>query len=165
MTAVLALLGRVPFLVWPLLVALAWGWTGHHKARGYQADMAEMRATAAETAHLANLAARTEETRRRSAQEEVIRAQTQDLARARADAAAAGDAAGRLRALLARASAAGGAARDPAAAPQRPPAPAAVADVLGACVERYRGLAQEADTARAAGLACESSYDALMAPR
>lgn len=111
-------------------------------------------------------AAATETERRLQAQEAITREATQQAARNAADAAAAIDAARRLRGRLA-AIVASSAASNPAAAAGCTTAgdPLGVlADVLGRADERAGILASYADAARTAGLACERAYDALKRP-
>ena len=88
-----------------------------------------------------------------------------DLERARADAAAAADAGQRLRDRIAAITATcGRAASDPGPASGSAPAVATadlLADVQRRLGEAAQGIAAHADAARAAGLACERSYDAL----
>lgn len=108
---------------------------------------------------------RAEEQRRAAAAEEVIREAAEREAQARADAVAAGAVADRLRRQIAALTARGGSAgRDPAAASAGPPAgdPIGVlADVLERADRRAGILAEYADSARSAGLACERAYDSL----
>lgn len=108
---------------------------------------------------------RAEEQRRAAAAEEVIREAAEREAQARADAAAAGAVADRLRRQIAALTARGGApSGGTATAPAGPPAgdPIGVlADVLERADRRAGILAEYADTARSAGLACERAYDSL----
>jgi len=108
--------------------------------------------------------ARIEEQRRTAAQTKATNEAIQQAERVRADARAADTA---RRELLARATALANAGRRPSdsgALGSRAPAgdPLGVlADVLGRADQSAGVLAQYADAARVAGLACERSYDAL----
>ena len=137
-----------------------------------QAAHADTRAQHAE--HMANLerdareavlAARTEERLRTAEVQKAADEAHQALARARADAAAAADAGQRLRDRIAAITATcGRATSDPGPASGSAPAVAAadlLADVQRRLGEAAQGIAAYADAARAAGLACERSYDAL----
>lgn len=108
--------------------------------------------------------ARLEEQRRTAAQTEIANAATKELGSARADAATANDAAGRLRQRVAELLATGRAAGNPAAASAGPAAGdpiSMLADVLGRADQRAGLLAEYADSARVAGQACEQAYNAL----
>jgi len=108
--------------------------------------------------------ARIEEQRRTAAQTEIANAATKEMVGARADAAAANDAAGRLRQRVAELLATGRATGNPAAASTGPAADDPIgmlADVLGRADQRAGLLAEYADSARVAGQACERAYDAL----
>lgn len=107
---------------------------------------------------------RKEEARRRAAQQGALDAKEQELAGARRDAAGAVDAGSRLRAEIGRVTAACRPAGYPAAPAGSTPAPAALdmlADVQRRLDAAAEGIARHADEARAAGRACERSYDAL----
>lgn len=128
---------------------------------------ADMVAAADKRTAIAQKEQRDEETRRATAQEEVLR--VSDIARQRdesyrrdADAAAE-----RLRgATRAAAARAGAACPHPAPAVSGPPTPTpadVLADVLGEADRTAGQLAAAADAARAAGNACQQSYDALRA--
>jgi hypothetical protein len=129
----------------------------------WDADKAEAQHAAAQALALAAA----ESQRRISAKEEVIHETTAQLDRARADAGAAVAAGQRLRSDLAAYvdASRGGAAADPAPASTSAPASDAL-DVLSDLFSRADSaagdLAQVADQARLAGLACERSYDALI---
>lgn len=159
-----AVLRRVPVWVWIVAIALAWGAYQRHQVKVVAATLATQQENAAKARESALAADIEETTRRLAAQAEVARNAEQSTLKARSDAAAADLAARRLRARLAVYAAdcrpAGAAA---AGAGQAASAAAMVlTDVLGQCVDRVRVLAAYADGARVAGLACESSYDALM---
>jgi len=141
-----------------------------------QRDHAETRRAHAETigkleraARVAVEAARTEETRRYAALQEIARETEQSLDLARADAAAAATAGERLRQRVAEVTAA---CRRPAGDPGSTDAgPAAdttarvLADVQRRLDEATDRIARQADEARAAGLACERAYGALTSAR
>jgi hypothetical protein len=163
---------------WGFALSLAIGVLGlwaHHRERaadmaGYSRGHAEYTALQAEMARralVAEEAARAEEARRAAAQQEIEDAHDHAMQAARADAAIADAAAGRLRqrvANLITAARSGGAAGNPAPVGQSPAADDAdvvLADVLGRCVAAARQLAAIADERGAAGSACERSYDAL----
>lgn len=119
---------------------------------------------------LAESQANAKETQRRlERQKENQDAYDAELARARADAASATDAAGRLRQRAEQLAAAARRAASNAAAGSvgstAPDASGMLSDVLGKAVERSRLLAAYADAARRAGLQCERDYDALKASR
>lgn len=128
-----------------------------------RAEHARAAVRAADNATAASEAAREEEARDRAAMQGIIDATTSDLVRARADAAAAGDAGRRLREQIARTAAA--ACRAPAggaAAAAGGPAAGSAADLLADVRRRLDeaadGIARHADTGRVAGLACERAY-------
>lgn len=163
MTAVLAILRRVPAWLWPLLAALAWGAWQRHDARtqterrkAAEVQVATERAQAAE-------ATASESMRRVLAQQEVIHAAEVRSAALARDAAAARAVADRVR--VAAASYAASSATSSAAAAGDCQAAETVsglyADLLGRAVERGAVLADLADRARAAGQACEAAYDSL----
>lgn len=87
-----------------------------------------------------------------------------EVSRLRDDASRSSDALVRLRSQLSIAIAAlrSGRAPDPAST-RSGEAGATAAELLGACADRYRVLAQEADRGYAAGRYCERAYDALTA--
>lgn len=154
----------------PLMLAalLAWAvrWALEDaRADGLSRGRAEV--TAAWNAEKLQLAEqrRKEEFRAAERMLEVIHATEAQAQQARADAAIADAAAGRLRERVAALiSAARRAAADPAPATAGPPAEDAagvLADVLGRCIARVRLLATVADDRGTAGQACERSYDAL----
>lgn len=152
----------------------AWQWDRYsHGAKRYQVGKTEVRqqwdaaVSQARADALIQAGINARETERRlKAQKEAQDAQTQALARARADAAGAADAAARLRDHIARLIAApvGAAASHPAPASDGTPEPSTadlLADVLGRCVTRAGELAIEADTSRAAGQLCQRAYEAI----
>lgn len=119
-----------------------------------------------QTAREAVTKARAEGERRYANLMEIATNAQTELDRARADAAGAADAAGRLRQRIAALAAARcPAASDTAAAGSSAPAEPAgdlLADVQRRLDEAATDLAGFADRARTAGAACERSYDALM---
>lgn len=127
-----------------------------------KAEMSSMAAQAAQATAKAVQAARTEEQRRADALQEVAKHARSDVLAAQRDAAAADRTAVRLREHIARlVSAAPG---DPPVADggQAASGPGLVlSDMLIRLEGRSRELAAYADQARAAGAACERSYDAL----
>jgi hypothetical protein len=157
-----------------LLAAAAVGFMGIQRAQiaGLRADLAEgkaawsaERAQAAKLSQAAEAAARIEEQRRFLAQQEALDAAEQKAVQARADAARASDAAGRLQqrvaALVAQA---GRAAANPATAGVGPATSTAIdllADVQRRIDEAAGQLADYADRARSAGELCQASYNAL----
>jgi hypothetical protein len=157
---ILGMLGRVPAWVWLVAALAVWGWVGRaqlHAERASRAADERERATAAQKAE-----------RERSAElERRINDQTKarneanayrKTAAAAADRAASAD--DRVRELVAQLAAAGGANADSAARCDCTAA-ATLGELFDDCRTRYRALATEADEGRAAGLACERSYDAL----
>lgn len=149
-----------------VLVAYGGGrWQQSHADAGkYEAERTKAALSAAVDQVKAVDRARTEEQRRTAAQTEIANAAIQTAKVAQADARAA-DAA--RRELLARATALANAARRPgdsdAIGGSAPAFNAAdlLADVLGNIDQRAQELAEFADAAHIAGLACERSYDAL----
>lgn len=106
-----------------------------------------------------------ETARRLQVQSEVIHAEVQRSQAIQVAAARAAAAHDSLRSELARIAARGrAAAADPEAGPESQAAGAAaamLADLLDRCSARRRELAEFADRAHSAGLACQRSYDAL----
>jgi hypothetical protein len=171
--AALALIPR-ELLALALAVVLAAGlYTGHRLTLAQRDNARQAAAIATERAALAAAAASaSEHARTVEAQRAADIAQAQEAHHARtqtlaADAAAARANADRLRVSLDIAArtlrATGRAASDPGIAVSSETG-ARAAELLGACVERYRGLAVDADRAVAAGQLCERSYDALTRP-
>ena len=177
MTALLALLKRVPWLVWPLLAALLWGGIEHLRAGSLslelaaekanaQATIERTRATYAAEAASAASAALAETDRRLSAQRIATDEAESKAAQARSDALAADVASGRLRQRFAAlATTCSRPASDhPAVISERPaaePPSDLLAELFRRVDERAGELAAYADAARIAGSACVQSYDAL----
>ena len=159
--ALLLQLARVPIWAWALAAVLAWGGWQRYQARSVRAEYTQAQA-AAETARVqSQAAAATETARRLKAQQEITDAEIQRRQAAEQAAAGLRTAEQRLRTQLAQSAAR--AASDPAPAGSGPAAPLSVfADVLGECTTAVRQLAREADATRAAGSACQASYDALI---
>jgi septal ring factor EnvC (AmiA/AmiB activator) len=134
-----------------------------------RADRAQEKQRAAEAARAAEARYRAEEQRRAAAQQEAIDAAEKQAERARADAAVADAAAGRLRDRVASlVAAARRAATNPEAAASSPPATDAagmLGFVLDRCISRVRLLAELADRRGIAGAACVRAYDALTPPQ
>ncbi|MBK3797550.1 DUF2514 domain-containing protein [Pseudomonas sp. Choline-3u-10] len=136
----------------------AWQW----QANSYERQLSELRGEYAEAARQAEARARSEEQRRQTAIEGIRRDAQDKIAAVAADAAAADDAASRLRARVAQLSsrpascpgaAGGGEATDETGM--------VLTDVFARLDQRAGELAEAYDRARIAGLACETAYDAL----
>jgi hypothetical protein len=154
---VLTFARAIPWWAWLLAIALAWGGWQRHKAQSVAAEYQRAQASAAAEREAALQASITETARRLAAQQKVTNDARAQTIKARAAAAAAGDAVQQLRERLAQS--ASPAPGNPAPASRSETA--ALARVLGICAERYQGLAGIADAAIVAGKACEASYDAL----
>ncbi|OMG62309.1 hypothetical protein AUR59_018370 [Stutzerimonas balearica] len=150
--------GAAVLALMALSAAGAWQWQGNR----YERQIGEIRAANAEAARVALAQARSEEQRRQTAIEGIRRDAQEQIAAVAADAAAADDAAGRLRARVAELSrrparcpgaAGGGEAADPARD--------LLAVMLGRLDEAAGGIAEFADRSRAAGLTCQVSYEAV----
>lgn len=136
----------------------AWKW----QANSYERQISEIRGEYAESARKAEAQARSEEQRRQTAIEGIRRDAQDKIAAVAADAAAADDAASRLRARVAQlsrrpASCAGAAGGGETTDPARD----LLAVMLGRIDEAAGGVAEFADRSRAAGLTCQVSYEAL----
>jgi hypothetical protein len=140
-----------------LAVSLFWGTTQGFKLRDVKAQFQQYKAEQAVKQAEAIGQALKESQARIDRQQEVVRNAEKSLVQARNEAVAAGDVARRMRDQLAtyRPPAAGD-----ACAPERSKA-ARLAEVLGACTDEYRAVAEAADRAVIAGLACEASYESL----
>lgn len=134
------------------------------EAQGYRRGVAEVQQRWDHDIATRALAELAETQRRASAQQEIARHADEQIAQARAAADAADTAAARLRKR-----AADLAARCDSGQRAAPPEPGAsvagpglvLADVLGRSDDTSGELAEAFDQARARGLACEKSYDAL----
>ncbi|WP_354328426.1 MULTISPECIES: DUF2514 family protein [Variovorax] len=137
----------------------------HADAASAQKDLADYRATQAESGRLAERAARTHEQTWRARVDGVIQDGQEQIARARDDADRAGAAERRMRAQLAAFRAAVRAASAaPTIAGGSPPAEAALdllTDLLSGSGAALRELGRFADAAHGAGAICERSYDAM----
>jgi len=145
-------------------------WRDAVKAEGLEAGRAEIqskwdddRAKAQEAAIAAAVASAAETARRLKAQQENERAHQNQLAQARADAGRARAAADGLRLRASAyldAAGCGTVPSDTAIACIRQAA-TALGNALGQCGEIARGIAADADDARARGQLCEASYESL----
>lgn len=157
---VLSFLRAIPFWVWLLAAAIAWGgyqrWRANSAAEVYQ--QAQIEAARKTEAALADNIRET--ARRLAAQQKATQDAELQTAKARADAGAAAGAAERLRQQLSALRAASAPAGDTAAAGAG--TTDRLADVLGQCADRYRDVAAAADRAVIAGRACEAAYNALI---
>ena len=141
-----------------LSAAGAWQW----QANSYERQISDIRGEYAEAARQAEARARSEEQRRQAAIEGIRRDAQDKIAAVAADAAAADDAAGRLRARVAELS------RRPASCPgaagggdTADHARDLLAVMLSRLDEAAGGIAEFADRSRAAGLTCQFAYEAL----
>ncbi|AVA33031.1 DUF2514 family protein [Cupriavidus metallidurans] len=144
-----------------------WQQSSHDKAV-YQAKATAAALDASRVQIKAVDDARVEEQRRTNEQARIANEATQQANAARADAVAAGDAADKLRKRIADLIAASRAPSNSATAGAGPGKPGGdpldvLVDVLGRSDQTSGQLATYADQLRASGLACERSYDALMA--
>lgn len=156
------LLKAIPWWAYPLVLLLAWGWSGNHRAR----VNAEAAADAKQDAIVANESARQqkevrdEEARIGNARSSAANA---DFAQAAKDRAAAVAASVRTAGLLKRIDDLVAASRAGASAPAV--AGSAPADQLGstlkACVDEYRALGADAADAVRRGERCTAEYQAL----
>jgi hypothetical protein len=150
-----------------LLGLQSWRLMGEQRAHAEtRADHAVLVAASEAAAREAEAAARVEEQRRAQALQEIIDDTESKLARARADAARAADVGQRLRERFsAVASSCGAGAGGSSAASTGPTASATagvLADVQRRLDEAAGRIAGFADTAHAAGLACERAYGEVM---
>ncbi len=155
-------------------LALAYGagrWQQYtHDNAAYQAKSTAAALDASRAQIKAIDDARTEEQRRTIEQARIANEATQQAKTARADAAAAGDAADKLRKRVADLVAASRAAGNPATAGAGEGKPGGdpldvLVDVLGRSDQASGQLAGYADQLKSSGLACERSYDALTGGR
>lgn len=166
MTAVLAIVRRVPVWAWVLLVLLAWGAWQRHQARSIERKHTAAVAAAAQERESKLQADAAETARRLAAQKGATDDATKTNKALAVDAARARAAEQRVRQQLAALTANSGTS-DPASAAASAPAGETVtvlANMLGRCVSRARELAEYADAARTAGETCERSYEALTMP-
>jgi len=153
----------VPFWVWIVAVALAWGGWQRHLATSRAAEFAKAQAVAVKAREEAAAKSIAETTRRLNAQVEVAKNADQQAISARASAASANAAADRLRERFV-ALQAGGRTLGPATAASGTSTPSpdlVLSDVFGRCLTRVQQLAEYADTTRIAGQACEQAYTSL----
>lgn len=149
------------------LFAAGWaanGWRKDAEIAGIEADRARERRDQALAQVKAVDDARIEEQRRTAAQTEIANVAKKDADVARADARTADAAADRLRQRVDQLLVAARAGKDPVAASGGAAAGdplGMLADVLERADRRAGILAEYADAARIAGLACERSYEAL----
>lgn len=163
MAMILGLLRAVPLSAWAIAAALAWGGWQHHRATAAGAELARVQQQTADLRERAMHGALIETTRRLTAQQEAANAAETLARRARADAAAAGAAAGQLRSYAAGLAARAGACDSPAAtvSPAASAPGVVLADLLGRAADRAVDLAAEADRRGIAGGECAQHYDAL----
>lgn len=150
--------GAAVLALMALSAAGAWQWQWNR----YERQISDIRAANAEAARVALAQARSEEQRRQTAIEGIRRDAQEQIAAVAADAAAADDAAGRLRARVAQlsrrpASCAGAADGGDTTDPARD----LLAVMLSRLDEASGGIAEFADRSRAAGLTCQFAYEAL----
>lgn len=157
---VVSFVRAIPFWVWLLAAAIAWGgyqrWRANSAAEVYQQAQIEA-AKKTEAALAENIR---ETARRLAAQQKATQDAELQTSKARADAGAAAGAAERLRQQLLSLRAASAPAGDTPAAGASPTD--RLAEILGQCTEQYRDVAAAADRAVIAGRACEAAYQALI---
>jgi len=146
---------------WALALVLVAG-AQQYRVMNANGELSDARAEWSEAARQAEARARSEEQRRQTAIEGIRRDAQDKIAAVAADAAAADDAAIRLRARVAVLS------RRPASCPgvagggeAADPARDLLAVMLSRIDEASGGVAEFADRSRAAGLTCQVSYEAL----
>ena len=157
-----AWLKLVPSWVWWALALVLVAGMQQYRVMDANGELSDARAEWSEAARQAEAQARSEEQRRQTAIEGIRRDAQDKIAAVAADAAAADDAASRLRARVAELS------RRPARCPGaagRGEAADAARDLLAVMLSRLDeaagGVAEFADRSRAAGLTCQVSYEAL----
>lgn len=157
-----AWLKLVPDWVWWPLALLVVAGVQQYRVMDAKGELSDARAEWSEAARQAEARARSEEQRRQTAIEGIRRDAQDKIAAVAADAAAADDAAGRLRARVTELS------RRPASCPGAAGGSEAtdtardlLADMLGRLDEAAGGVAEFADRSRAAGLTCQFAYEAL----
>lgn len=166
LTGAFALVRAVPMWAWALIAALLWGGFQYSRAERAGAELLRHQQQTATLREQAMHGALIETTRRLKAQQEAADAAETAASQARTDAAAAGDAAGRLRAHVARIAASASACNPAAAAVgQAASAPTVVlADMLSRLEARGREHAAESDRRGIAGTECQRRYEALTTP-
>jgi hypothetical protein len=150
-----------------LLGFQSWRLMGEQRAHAEtRADHAQQMQMMFEAAKLAGEQARAEEQRRAKALQEIIDDTESKLARARADAARAADVGQRLRERFSAVASSCGAGFGGSSAASAGPTASATAGVLADVQRRLDEVAGRiagfADTAHAAGLACERAYGEVM---
>lgn len=157
-----AWLRLVPSWAWWLAALALVAGMQQYRVMDAKGELSVARAEWLEAARQAEARARSEEQRRQNAIEGIRRDAQEQIAAVAADAAAADDAASRLRARVAELS------RRPARCPGAAgggeaagDAGMVLADVFARLDRRAGELAEAYDRARIAGLACEAAYDAL----
>lgn len=157
-----AWLKLAPSWAWWLLALVLIAGAQQYRVMDAKGELSDARAEWSEAARQAEARARSEEQRRQTAIEGIRRDAQEKIAAVAADAAAADDAAGRLRARVAELS------RRPARCPgaaggieATDTARDLLADMLGRLDEAAGGVAEFADRSRAAGLTCQFAYEAL----
>lgn len=152
----------VPGWAWWVLALVLVAGVQQYRVMDAKGELSDARAEWSEAARQAEARARSEEQRRQTAIEGIRRDAQEKIAAVAADAAAADDAAGRLRARVAELS------RRPARCPgasgggdAADPARDLLAVMLSRLDEASGGIAEFADRSRAAGLTCQVSYDAV----
>lgn len=167
----LDLLRRAAPYVLAIVAIVGLYWMGYSDGRDdaeaeWQAKWNAEAARLATERSQAEQAARAEEQRRQSTIDQVRKDAEQQIARAETDAAAAADAAVGLREQARRLAAragqcAGNSGATPGGAAEAEPG-LVLADLLGRVEAEGRRMAETADRARAAGIACERAYDSLV---
>lgn len=159
MTAWLKLL---PSWLWWLLALVLVAGVQQYRVMDAKGELSDARAEWSEAERQAEARARSEEQRRQTAIEGIRRDAQEKIAAVAADAAAADDAASRLRARVAELS------RRPASCPGAAGGSEAtdaarnlLADMLGRLDAAAGGIAEFADRSRAAGLTCQVSYESV----
>lgn len=152
------MLSLLRFVPWALIAAaLVWGTIQGFKLRDVRAEFQTYKAQVAVKQAEAIKAALDESRRLQEVQDGILKDTKRSLDQARVDAAAAGDAASRLRNQLAK---------------YRPAAPGdscvaernqanRLANVFQECADEYRKVAEAADRAIVKGLSCERAYESL----
>jgi ATPase subunit of ABC transporter with duplicated ATPase domains len=156
---IFAILRAIPWWAYAIAACLAWGgyqrWRANHAAAEFQ----QAQAQAAHEREQALAATIAETSRRLAAQAEATKVADAKMVKAKGDAAAAADAAARLRSRLSVLTADAATGHTAIAGSS---APGGTAELLATCADRYRDMAASADRAIIAGHACEQSYNALI---